>query len=206
MSEYLFLIPIALALVIGVISPGPSFVIVAQVALQRKRKYGIYTALGLGVGALIITLFSSLGLFLILQGSSWLYLTFKILGGAYLAFLAYKIWINANAHLDLDTNIQKDITYFKSFLIGLFTQLSNPKTVIIIGGIIMAFLPSSIPSYTYLFLALIAFVIDAGWYLIVAIVLSTKKAQKFYIKFALYINRFASFIMVTLAIKLVFNL
>ncbi len=206
MNEYLFLIPIALALVIGVISPGPSFIIVAQTALQKTRKHGVYTAFGLGIGALTITLISSLGLFLILQGSSWLYIFFKILGGLYLSFLAYKIWINANTTLERNTHIENQSSYFKSFLTGLFTQLSNPKTVVIIGGIIMAFLPDNIPSFTYIFLGLIAFVIDAGWYLIVAIVLSTNKAQNIYIKFAIYINRFASIVMISLAIKLVLNL
>ena len=206
MNEYLFLIPIALALLVGVISPGPSFIIVAQTALQKNRKHGVYTAFGLGIGALIITLIASLGLFLILQGSSWLYNFFKILGGLYLAFLAYKIWINSNATLEKNTHIENQSSYFKSFLIGLLTQLSNPKTSIIIGGIIMAFLPENIPSLTYILLGLIAFVIDAGWYLIVAIILSTNKAQNIYIKFATYINKFASLIMISLAFKLVFNL
>ena len=206
MNEYLFLIPIALALVVGVMSPGPSFIIVAQTALQKTRKHGVYTAFGLGIGALTITLIASLGLFIILQGSSWLYLSFKVLGGLYLAFLAYKIWINSKTTLEKNTHIENQSSYYKSFLIGLFTQLSNPKTVIIIGGIIMAFLPNNIPSFTYILLGLIAFIIDAGWYLIVAIVLSTNKAQKVYIKFSVYINRLASLIMISLAIKLVFNL
>jgi threonine/homoserine/homoserine lactone efflux protein len=206
MNEYLFLIPISIALLVGVISPGPSFIIVAQTALQKNRTHGIYTSLGLGIGALLITLFSSLGLFLILQSSSWLYTFFKIIGGLYLAYLAYKILINSKASLEENVRIQNGTSYFNSFMIGLITQLSNPKTVIIIGGIIMAFLPQKIPSHTYILLGFIAFVIDAGWYLLVAMILSTKKAQKFYLKFAVYINRFTSFLMISLAIKLVFNL
>ena len=59
---------------------------------------------------------------------------------------------------------------------------------------------------SHILLGLIAFVIDAGWYLIVAIILSTNKAQNIYIKFATYINRFASLIMISLAVKLIFNL
>jgi threonine/homoserine/homoserine lactone efflux protein len=90
--------------------------------------------------------------------------------------------------------------------LGLFTQLSNPKTAIVIGGIIMAFLPTEIPDYSFLILAVITFIIDAGWYTIVAISLSTNRAQRFYNRFKKHIGRIASSLMAIMGTKLAFNL
>ncbi len=207
MTEYLFYIPIALALVVGVISPGPSFIYVAQVAMSQSRSQAIATSLGLGTGAMIFALVASLGLFFVLETVPWLYLGLKIMGGLYLFYLAYRIWNSANQTLDKpDVGIlDAQVSLSKSYFLGLFTQLSNPKTAIVIGGIFMAFMPANVPTVSYFLLAVMAFVIDAGWYSIVSIMLSTSKAQKVYLRFKKAITRVASGLMAGLGVKLIFN-
>jgi len=46
MDQHLFLPPIALALIAGVISPGPSFIMVALTAMHKTRPHGIATFWG----------------------------------------------------------------------------------------------------------------------------------------------------------------
>jgi len=207
MTEYLFFIPIALALIVGVISPGPSFIYVAQVAMSQSRSQAIATSLGLGTGAMIFALLASLGLFFVLETVPWVYLGLKIMGGFYLFYLAYRIWNSANQTLDESAVEIPDakISLPKSYMLGLFTQLSNPKTAIVIGGIFMAFMPANVPEVSYIFLAVMAFVIDAGWYSIVSIMLSTSKAQRVYLRFKKSITRVASGLMAVLGAKLIFN-
>ncbi len=207
MHEYLFYIPIVLALVVGVISPGPSFIYVAQVAMSQSRSQAIATSLGLGTGAMIFALFASLGLFFVLETVPWLYLGLKVMGGLYLFYLAYRIWNSANQTLKKPDMKISDIpvSLSKSYMLGLFTQLSNPKTAIVIGGIFMAFMPTDVPVYSYFILAIMAFVIDAGWYSIVSIMLSTSQAQKVYLRFKKLITRVASGLMAVLGVKLIFN-
>ena len=45
------LMAIAAVLIMGVISPGPSFIFVARNAVARSRLHGLVTALGTGAGA-----------------------------------------------------------------------------------------------------------------------------------------------------------
>ena len=45
------LMAIAAVLIMGVISPGPSFIFVARNAVARSRLHGMVTALGTGTGA-----------------------------------------------------------------------------------------------------------------------------------------------------------
>jgi len=146
MNDYLFLVPIILTSIIGVMSPGPSFIFVAQVTLNKSREHGIATSLGLGTGAVIFTLLACFGLFLVLEAAPFLYGALKIMGGIYLLYLAYKIWKSSKA--DSSDTIIKETTlnnedrglrpYIQSYCFGLLTQLSNPKTAIVIGSMIMA--------------------------------------------------------------------
>ena len=74
MNEYVFLVPVAVALIAGVISPGPSFLLLAQTAMGNSRCQGISTALGLGTGSVIFALLASFGLFIVLETVPWLYI------------------------------------------------------------------------------------------------------------------------------------
>ena len=212
MNDYLFFIPIAIALGIGVISPGPSFLFVAQTAMQKSRAHAIATSLGMGTGALILALMAILGLFVILKTIPVLYITLKIVGGLYLFYIAYTMWKSADQPITTSSdyiadkkNTEQHGSLKKAYLLGLLTQLSNPKTAIVIGGIFMAFLPTQIPDYAIPLLSLMAFIIDASWYVIVSIALTTEKAQRVYMRFKKHINRLASGLMGILGLKLAFN-
>lgn len=225
MNDYLFIIPIAIAAIIGVMSPGPSFIFVAQTTLSKSRNHGIATSLGMGTGAMIFTLLACFGLYVVLEKAPFLYGSLKFIGGLYLLYLAYKIWLStktdttqSDAEIDSSLAVSEaektnanDFkfyikSYIKSYILGLLTQLSNPKTAIVIGSFIMALLPSEVPPYSFLIIAVLTLIIDAGWYCIVSVALSTPKAQRFYNRFKKHINLLASGLMAVLGLKLALSL
>lgn len=204
--DYFFLIPLALALILGVMSPGPSFLVVAQTAASKSRADGIAASLGMGLGAAIFAIIASAGLFMVLESVPWLYMALKIIGGIYLCFLAYKIWKNSEKPMQIqDKDSSKQSGLFASFVIGLTTQLSNPKTAIAFVGIFAALLPQEVPEYAYLLIALLAFVIDTLWYSLVSFLLSTAKAQAAYAKYKKHIGRASSSFMAFMGVKLATN-
>ena len=216
-NDYLFIVPIILANTLGVMSPGPSFIFIAQRTLTTSRKHGLISALGLGTGAAIFAVLSCLGLFVVLETAPFLYGVLKIFGGLYLLFLAYRIWNSSNADDNEDGNananisatedsISKKRSVSASYLLGLMTQLSNPKTAIVIGSIIMAFLPAETPPYTFIIITVLMFLSDWAWYSIVVVALSTKRAQKAYNRFKKSINRVASGLLAFMGAKLALNL
>jgi threonine/homoserine/homoserine lactone efflux protein len=203
-SEYIFLVPIILAFIAGVMSPGPSFFLIAHNAMSNTRKKALFMAFGLGLGAAILTLVACTGLYLLLTKIPIMFLAFKVLGGAYLCFLAYKIFKSSKSKQENNSlHVDKKADNFKSFLTGLFTQLSNPKTIIVIGGIIAAFLPQETPRYTFVIICTLSFILDFSWYSTVAIALSTKKAQNAYLKYKSIINLISSTFIALIGIKLV---
>ena len=203
MSDYSFLLTIGTVFMLGTMSPGPSFILIAKTAVGKSRKEGFGVAIGLGMGAVFFTLMAILGLYAILEAVPIIYRFLKLLGGMYLLYLAYKMWKHANEPLDLETSIDvKPKSFFKAILFGLVTQLSNPKTAIIIGSIFAALLPAQIPAYGELFLCLVAFFADLIWYSLVVVLLSTNKAQKVYLQFKKYIDCVAGSVLGALGLKL----
>ena len=203
MGEYSFLIAIAIVFMFGTISPGPSFIFVAKTAVSKPFSEGIGVSIGLAIGAVFFTLLAIFGLYALFETVPFLYGVFKLLGGLYLLYLAYKIWKHSGESLSMDMKLEKSKkSFFKATLFGFLTQISNPKTAIVIGSIFAALLPKELPAYSELLLCLITFSIDAIWYSMVVFLLSTKKSQKIYLRFKKYIDRVAGTLLAALGIKI----
>lgn len=203
MTEYLFLLPVSVALILGVMSPGPSFVLVSQTAMSKSRSAGIAISLGMGVGSAIFTVLAALGLYVLLESVPLLYSTLKLFGGIYLCFLAFRLWRHSNLPLEIKKETDRTTGYVRLFYLGLATQLSNPKTAIVFASVYAAFLPENMPGHIYIVLLLLAFLIDGGWYVIISLLLSTSKVQNAYSKLKIYIDRMASGFIGFLGAKLI---
>jgi len=205
MDTFTTLLAIAATLAIGAISPGPSFVYVAQNAVARSRNHGLVTAMGTGVGAAIFALLALLGLQAFLLAVPVAYTALKIVGGVYLLWLAYKIIRHSREPLSMGKVSMGEKTLLATFRDGSFTQLSNPKTAVVFASIFTALLPREIPAYYYIALPLISFIIDAGWYSLVTVALSTERSRNVYIRFKTAIDRVAGSVMALLGLKLIFS-
>ena len=207
MNEYSFLLAIAGVLFAGAMSPGPSFMVVAQNSLAKSRAHGIATALGTGLGVAIFALLASFGVTALIAQVPTAYVVFKLLGGAYLLYLAFRIWQGARQPLSAgeDAEAEQGHSLYQSFLMGLITQTSNPKTALVIAGIFAAFMPEKPPAYTSVLVALIAFVIDFSWYAAVAITLSGDRSRGVYARAKIGFDRVAAAFLGLVGLRLIFS-
>ncbi|CDG91741.1 LysE family translocator [Xenorhabdus bovienii] len=201
------LMAIAAVLIMGVISPGPSFIYVARNAVAYSRLHGLVTALGTGVGAAVFSLVAMLGLQKLLNAVPELFIGLKVAGGVYLLWLAFKIFKNASHPLTLVLHGQKgsEKTLWMTFRDGLLTQLSNPKTAIIFASIFSALLPENIPVAFYFAVPLMSFLIDAGWYSLVSLLLSAEKPRQIYLRIKCAADRASATVLGVLGIKLIYS-
>lgn len=206
MESLLILGSIALALMLGAISPGPTFIYVAKNSIAISRKHGLFTALGTGTGAAIFGLLAVMGLQAILLAVPSAYFLLKICGGLYLLFLAYKIVKHAKEPIQTNLAHGQQMSLRRAFTTGLITQLSNPKIAIVLASIFTALLPKEIPNYFYVVLPILCFFIDAGWCSLVAVALSAEKPRQAYIKFKAIFDRAAGAVMTVLGLKLIFGM
>lgn len=205
MESYWILSSIAAALLLGAMSPGPTSIYVAKNSISISRKHGLFTALGTGTGAAIFGLLAVLGLQAFLLAVPSAYLALKICGGLYLLWLAYKIIKHAKDPIESDQSTIHSMSLRRAFTTGLITQLSNPKTAIVLASVFTALLPKEIPPYFYVVLPVLCFFIDAGWCSLVAVALSAEKPRAVYLKFKKIFDRGAGVVMTVLGLKLLFG-
>jgi threonine/homoserine/homoserine lactone efflux protein len=196
------------ALVLGCISPGPSFLFVARTSVAVSRRAGIAASAGMGLGASIICTLALLGVRAVLAQAEWLYVTFKLLGGMYLCYLAWRLWRAGQVAMVESTEaLQPPATAGtnRSFWLALATQLSNPKTLIVISGIFAALLPSRIPAWMYWTIPLIDIVMETSWYIFVAVALSSRGPRLVYLSARNTIDRAAGCVIGILGLRLIFE-
>ena len=204
MEYVLSIILILLALLIGAVSPGPSFLVVARYSLSTSRRLGIAAAAGMGLGGVLLSILALLGLHAALSSVPLLYLYLKILGGLYLIYLGLQIWKDAQkpvvVNLEPDRNLESS---GKAFTVALVTQLSNPKAAIIYGSIFASLLPAKIPESFFYSLPPLVFIVEAGWYTAVALTLSSDIPRKVYLNTKAHYDRLAAVVMSGLGLKLI---
>lgn len=205
MELVLSLVAVLGALLVGAMTPGPSFVLVARTSMAASRIDGLFTALGMGIGAVLFAVVVLLGLQAALAAVPWLYLMLKVAGGLYLLYMAVRIWRSAREPMVIpDSATAIRLSAKRSFLLGLFTQMSNPKTAIVYGGIFAALLPKSMPTIAYVFLPFMVFVVEAGWYAVVAFALSAESSRATYLRSKMHIDRMAGGVMGVIGLRLIF--
>jgi len=197
------LLGILTAITLGAISPGPSFVLVARTAMVASRRGGLAAAFGMGIGAAIFALAALLGLQGVLLAFPTLYVVLRVLGSLYLAYLGTRLWRAAQHGVAAPTAGGGPIST-RHFLLGLTTQLTNPVTALVLASIFAAFMPKNMTTGLQMLLVGMVFMIDAGWYTIVALVLSSERPRNAYLRYQGWIDRAAGGIMVAMALKLLY--
>ncbi|WP_447740572.1 LysE family translocator [Variovorax boronicumulans] len=214
MDTTLSLLGIAGAMAVGAMSPGPSFVMVARTAVA-SRSDGLAAALGMGAGGLAFSIAALAGLQAAFLAVPALYLAIKAFGGAYLIYLIYliylgfRIWRGARQPLaitpDTDASPRSQGRSGRTFLLGLATQISNPKTAVVYASIFAAFLPREVPLVLALAVPAVIFCIETGWYAIVALALSSAAPRAAYLRYKTWIDRAAGGVMGLLGLRLVWS-
>lgn len=193
MDPALAFLAILAALAMGAASPGPSFVLVARTAVARSRADGVAAAVGMGAGGVVFATLALVGLYALLSTVGWLYLGLKILGGGYLLLLAWRLWRGAGEPMAVSLDgAGEPPRLWRSLGLGLATQISNPKTALVYGGIFAALLPAEPPGWIMAALPPAVFVIEAGWYTLVAVVFSSAGPRAAYLRGKRWFDRAAA--------------
>ncbi len=183
---------IALALLLGAMSPGPSFAMVVR-ASTRTSRHGFVAAIGMGIGALVFGTLALLGLHSLMQHNLFLFTAFRILGSLYLLYLAYRIWREAPEPFSINTRHSRDERGFVSTLLSsLAVQLSNPKTIFVYGSIFASLMPEKPDTTFYLLLLPTVFVVEVSWYAFIAKMISEAARLTLFLSSKKWIERAAA--------------
>lgn len=207
MELFAAILGIAVALTLGAMSPGPSFIMVARTSVALSRRDGLAAAVGMGVGGVFLSSIALMGLITILTAVPFLHLALKVLGGTYLLYLGYRIWRGARQPLVIENaEVQgRPGRTWRSFVFGLTTQVSNPKTAVMYASIFASLLPSEVPPFVLVTIPIMIFAIETLWYSAVALVLSAPSPRAGYLASKAWLDRAAGAFMSLLGLKLIFE-
>ncbi|WP_434747610.1 LysE family translocator [Pantoea sp. Lu_F5_004] len=201
-DSFLALLTTGSAILLGAMSPGPSFIMIARTAVVSSRRCALAAAAGMGTGCMIFSVLALAGLHSLLVLVPWLYSALKIAGGAYLFWLGIRLLFSSDRKDNIHQNNTQAVYAPHAFLSGMLTQLSNPNTAIVFGSIFAATLGSHISPVLYVVLPLMAFCIDTLWYALVACLLSADRPRRIYISYKRWLDRIGGGVMCLLGIRL----
>ncbi len=204
MTAFSILLGIAVAIAVGAMSPGPSFVLVSRISVANTRLHGLAAAIGMGLGGALFAVLALAGLIALLERVEWLYLVLKVAGGLYLVYLGVMIWRGAAAPLSVGSAEGRSMQSLpRSLALGFVTQISNPKTAVVYASIFAALMPQNPPLMVVIALPPVIFLIEAGWYTIVAIAFSVPRSQRAYLNAKLWVDRLAGAVIGALGLRLI---
>lgn len=135
------LFTIAAVHLIALMAPGPDCFIVMQTAVGRSRKEALCCVLGITLGVAFWAALSLLGLQWLFEQFAWLQQLIMFLGGLYLGWLAFLLLRSAcNKQTASQQNVPTPRSGFRSFAIGLLTNLSNAKALIYFSSVFSLFI------------------------------------------------------------------
>lgn len=191
----------------ALISPGPSFVMISNLALNKGRAKGIECAAGLGVGDAIYAALSILGLGFLFKQIPELMIVLKILGGLYLIYIGVLMW-RFSFQKNSAPKTSKSAPPIKQknpFIRGVLTGLTNPKTMVFYGSIFTLALENQPSVSTQTMLPVLCGFTAFVWYGFVAATLSVPKIRKRYQHWSKVIDRSAGTILILFGLKLVLS-
>lgn len=204
LSELLPLLGIAGALAVGTVTPGPSFVVIARTAVAAGRADGLAASIGMGIGGVTFTLLALIGLQGLMLKLPLLYLAFQVVGGGYLIYLGLRIWRGATEALPETVTPREAsrLSLARALVLGLTTQLSNPKAAIVYAAIFAAFLPQGTTLEIGILIVVLIFILETGWYALVTLGMSAEGPRLAYLRGKSWIDRLAGGVMISLGLRL----
>lgn len=161
--------------ILGAMSPGPSLAVVLKNTLAGGRAEGVKTALAHGFGVGLYALATVAGLAVLIIGSPVAFSVIQWLGALFLAYLGIKA-LGGRTGLSDAAQTDTDIIYTGNGLrSGFLTAFLNPKLAVFFAALFSQFVSAQAQFPEKLVMALTAATIDAGWYLLVVLVLSQSK-------------------------------
>lgn len=195
-------IAVALLHLMAAISPGPSVLMAARIGVTEGFRSGVAVAMGIGIGGVFWACAALFGLALLFEYAPMLLTVMKISGGAFLLFMAYKLWKSADAPLAQPNCDTPTRSLPSAFMLGLVTQVSNPKPAILFAAIFIGTVPPSAGIGTYGALLCVVFFNETVWNTLVSRIFSMQKTRATYLNLKGWTDRAFGGLLGLLGIKI----
>lgn len=183
------------------VSPGPAVLMAARVGLQEGTRIGLCLAAGIGLGAVCWALAALLGMSLLFQFAPVLLTGLKLCGAAYLIWLAYRIWRDADTPIQESEGAVRAGGHWGAFRLGVLTQLANPKPAVFFGAVFVGTIPPTAPIWMLVLLLALIFIGEFLWNASVARIFAMARTRAAYLSLKHVIDRVFGAMLAALGVK-----
>ena len=192
----------AVLTLLAAISPGPAVLMSARTGLNEGFRTGAFLALGIGAGAVFWATGAMSGLGILFAWAPSLLIGLKLAGGAYLIWIGYTLWRDAATPFITADARPTPRSALSALRLGLVTQLTNPKPVVLLSAIFLGTVPQGTPLWQRAALLAVLFTFETGWNIIVARIFSLDRRRAAYISLKTIIDRAFGGMLVLLGVKI----
>jgi threonine/homoserine/homoserine lactone efflux protein len=139
------LLTYTLACILLFITPGPDMSLFLAKTMAGGRKAGMAAMLGAMAGCCIHTFLAALGLSALLAASATAFTVLKVVGALYLLWLAFDA-IRHGSALQVKEEGRAEVRFWKTFLVGVGINLTNPKVVLFFVTFLPQFVDAADPT------------------------------------------------------------
>ena len=174
------------------LSPGPDVLLIAKSAASTARQNALKVIAGISAGMVVWVILTLVGFTLLIDQFPWIQQVLMVLGGVFLAKMGWAMLKGGvhsfkNGHqTDDDTNGQVQAKNY--FMLGLWTNLSNPKTLIYFSSVFSLALSSSASDYLKTQLAVIIPLQTFITFALLMLLISQPKIKTLYQRSGSYID------------------
>ncbi len=187
---------------LGAISPGPAVLMSARTGLTEGFRTGAFLAAGIGLGAVFWATCAMSGLGLLFAWAPSILIALKLAGGAYLVWVGPHLWRDATRPFVTADARPVPRSALSALWLGLITQLTNPKPVVLLSAIFLGTVPPGTPLWQRLALLTVLFCFETGWNIIVARIFSLDRTRAAYISLKTIIDRAFGGMLVLLGVRI----
>ncbi|TCB62115.1 LysE family transporter [Acinetobacter terrae] len=142
------------------LSPGPDVLLIAKSSASTSRANTLKIIFGISVGIVVWVVLTLLGFTVLIEQFPWIQQVLMLIGGLFLARMGWAMLNGGLKTLKQETNLDDAQQHTapdakNHFLLGLFTNLSNPKTLIYFSSVFSLALSSSASTHLKTQLAVI---------------------------------------------------
>lgn len=162
---------IALICILGAMSPGPSLAIIIRNTISGGRHRGVMAAVGHGTGVGVYALAVVTGLVLLLEVMPAIIEIVNWAGVSFLVWIGFQL-IRDNSHKDKVSGESHASRGSHGFIEGFGVAFLNPKIAAFFLAVFSQFVRPDLSWFERSVMVLTAGIIDAVWYLMVALLLT----------------------------------
>lgn len=186
------------------LSPGPDVLLVAKSSASTTRQNTLKIILGISVGIIVWVLLTLMGFTVLIEQWPWIQQILMLIGGLFLAKMGYAMLKGGILTLKQETKLEGVIQQPPKnyFMLGLLTNLSNPKTLIYFSSVFSLALSSSASTHLKTQLAIIIPIQTFLVFTLFMLIMSLPKVKNIYQKSGGYIDIVSGTLFVIFAIWL----